>query len=330
MNIWNQRRAAGLLLLSVGALALGSCGGGGGSSSSAPPVALPTPAPTPAPTPTPAPSPTYLLATDLTADRDFPGWGVRLQTIYTAPPPGSPATVRGTNAYSAVIADETRAAGFTYVAAARTYTARWFADERSFGPATSSVFQGFLPIDSVGAEFFRGPFRISVAQQAYTQYLGGISWQIYTGNGNAALNSELREHFSVFGYPTQASDLPTSASGTYRLNPSSRQVGLPFDYTSGFEDVQLTINWQTGAVTGIWTAPVNADAPAGSPALSLTVTGQVNPGTSRMSGTISGQGFGGSFTGAVFGPRAQEIGFAYQINDGRGGFIVGTVGSVRS
>lgn len=322
-----------LVSLSALMLSLAGCGGSdsGGSStvpprSSPAPVPVPVPVPVPTPPPAPAPSPTYALATDFTADRDYPGWGVRLVSTYTAPPFGAPAGTVGTTVYSATIADETRAAGFLYAAGTRTYTARWFSDTQSFGPAESRIYQGFLPYDLVGASsFVRVPLRTSLAEQDYTRYVGSISWSIYTGNGNAVLNSESRDHNSIFGITTLPSDLPTGTS-VYRLNPSTRQVGLGTGYVIGSDAVVLTVDWATGNFTGTWTIDIAPTAPPGTPPLAFNLTGRINTGSSRLSGTATGSGFTGTFTGAVFGPRAQEIGFAFELKNGSGALLVGVVG----
>lgn len=265
------------------------------------------------------------MATDFSVDRDYPGWGVQLLSVYTAPPRNAPAGTLGTTRFTATVTDETRAVGFSYVAATRTYTARWFEVIRDFGPATPEIFDGFLPSDRVGNfEFVRTPFRVTIQLRDYTRYAGTISWSTTTSNGNAIFDSETRDHSSVFGTTTQPSDLPNAGTSVYRLNPNTRLANVEGSY--GINSLQLTVDWATGDVSGTWTID-----PAGTTTTPLTfaVSGRLNLGSSRLSATITGSGYSGRLSGAVFGPRAREIGFAYAMSNGTGGVISGTTSTLR-
>jgi hypothetical protein len=267
-----------------------------------------------------------LEATDFTENRDYPGWGVRLVNTYTAPAFGAPAGTIGTSVFTADLAPETRAAGFIYTASTKTYIVRWFSDERSYGPVTSSLFQDLIPTDRTAeADFVRSHFRVNPATADFTRYLGFVSWSSYEGNGNSAVNSVTRNYTSIFGTTTAPSDLPTT--GTYRFNLPSGQ--LPTDLEGyifgGAEGILLTVDWATGAITGTLTFQPAPNAPAGAQPLVMTFSGTVNMGSSRVTGDITGP-YSGTFSGAVFGPRARELGIAMTLSNASGGKLAAVAG----
>lgn len=316
------------------AICLASCGGGG-TGSSAPPVTVtptPAPAPTPTPTPTPTPSPTYAEATDFSGNRDYPGWGVQLVRTYTAPPFGSPAGTLGTSVFASDIASETRAAGFIYTAATKTYVARWFAEERSYGPVTSSLFQGLIPTDTasnMSTDFFRSHFRVHPTIADYTRYVGFISWSSFDGDpSNGANNSVSRSYYSLFGTTSVPSDLPTTGAYQFNLQSGRLTGGFSGYVIGGVDDLLLSVNWGTGAITGTLTLQPEAGSPAGTQPLVMNFSGTVNTGSSRVSGNVTGP-FSGTFSGAMFGPQGRELGIAMNLSNSSGGKIVAVAGGRR-
>lgn len=325
MQYWQLATATAL-----SALILSGCGGGGGSGTTPPPVVIPGPTPSPAPTPTPAPTPapTYADATDFSADRDYPGWGVQFVRTYTAPPFGSPPGTLGTSVFSTDIAPETRAAGLTYVAATKTYAVRWFTEEKAYGPVTSSLFQGLIPTDTA-TDFVRSHFRVHPSIADYTRYLGFISWSSFDGDpSNGVNNSVTRNYYSIFGTTTLPSDLPTSGTHQYSLQSGRLTGGFSGYVIGGVDDLIISTNWGTDTITGTLTLQPEPSAPAGTPALVMNFSGTINTGSSRVSGTITGP-FTGTFTGAVFGPQGRELGFAMTMSNGTGGRIAGVAGGKR-
>lgn len=312
------------VLAALSVLTLGGCGGGG-SGSPAPPVALPGPTPSPAPTPTPAPPPTYAAASDFTADREYSGWGVQFIRTYRAPPTGSPPGTTGTSVFTTSLATDTRAVGFHYRAATQTYVVRWFQAERAFGPVTSILFLGFRPIDYFESNFSRSQFSASPTTPDYTRHVGSVRWVEYEGSpGNGATDSVSRSHYSIFGVPTVPTDLPST--GTYRFETlmDTRETGglLTENYRIG-EDVAISVDWATGAVTGSITFEPGVQTSV-SPIV-LTISGTIDRTTSRVSGTITGI-FSGSFSGSAFGPQGRELGIAMVISNGAGGRMAGVTG----
>lgn len=326
----NFRSAA----VALAALCVAGCGGGG-SGSAAPPVTVsptPTPAPGPTPTPTPTPSPTYAEATDFSANRDYPGWGVQLVRTYTAPPFGSPAGTQGSSLFTADLAPETRAAGFIYTAATKTYVVRWFAEERAYGPVTSQLFQGLIPTDTasnMSTTFVRSHFRVHPTVADYTRYVGFVNWSSFDGDpSNGVNNSVIRSYYSLFGTTSASSDLPTS--GTYQFNLQSGRItgGFSGYVIGGTEDLLLSVNWATGTITGTLTLQPEPGAPAGTQTLVMNFNGTVNLGSSRVSGTITGP-FSGTFSGAMFGPQGRELGIAMSLSNSSGGKIAAVAGGRR-
>ncbi len=311
---------------------LSSCGGGGsgGSGGSAPPISLPSPTPTPAPAPapTPAPSPTYALATDFTADRDYPGWGVEVVEDYTAPVFGTPPGTLGTTRYAVNLANETRAAGFTYRAATNTYTVRWFDLTKDYGPARDFLFQERIPISQIG-DFNRAPGWTNDLSTDYTRYFGAISWQETNTNGNAAVSSLTRRFVSLYGVTTIPSDLPETGIANFRFSPFVGAWGRPVLSNRVPQDGwMLSVDWATGAITGSLTISPASDAPAGSTAQRIMIEGNVDKARSRLQGRFFSplSGLSGSFVGAVFGPRGRELGFAYRIEDVNANGLAGGTG----
>lgn len=316
MKFAAHHRATAIAFALPALLAIGGCGGGGSGGSAAPPVVtLPTPAPTPAPAP--APAPTYSLATDFSANRDYTGWGVELTSVYTAPPAGSPPGTLGTTRNTVNIADETRAAGFSFTAATNSYEARWFGLTKIYGPARDFLFMDRIPVSQAG-EFTRSPAWTNDISSDYTRYFGAISWQDYVGNGNAAVDSTTRSFISLYGVTSLPSDLPDSGTASFRFFPQVNAWGSPVLSNRVPQDGwALSINWATGAITGTLTIAPMPDAPVGTPTRVVNIEGTVNKGSSRLSGRFFSptSGLTGTFVGAAFGPRGREIGFAYRIED---------------
>lgn len=96
--------------------------------------------------------------------------------------------------------------------------------------------------------------------------------------------------------------------------------------TEGLEDMLVSVDWASGAITGTLTLEPEQGAPAGTQALVMNFNGTVNTGSSRVSGNVTGP-FSGTFSGALFGPRGRELGFPMSLSNGSGGkmqFIAGS------
>ncbi|HVJ03568.1 MAG TPA: transferrin-binding protein-like solute binding protein [Sphingomonas sp.] len=124
---------------------------------------------------------------------------------------------------------------------------------------------------------------------------------------------------SVFGYPTTAAGVPTSGARDFTAGATGRLVrafngALSTERVTG--DVTVSVNFATGLITttiNLLTCPF----PRCNNALVIgTFTGQaaIPAGRNEFTGTItSTNGDTGSFTGAFFGPQANELGFSFVI-----------------
>lgn len=88
------------------------------------------------------------------------------------------------------------------------------------------------------------------------------------------------------------------------------------------------MDWVTGAITGTLTFQPAPDAPAGAQPLVMTFTGTVNMGSSRVTGNITGP-YSGTFSGAVFGPHARELGIAMTLSNATGGKLAAVAGGIQ-
>jgi hypothetical protein len=313
-----------ILLLAI--VALTSCGGEG-SPAAGPPVAVTPPPPSPPPPPPPPPSPTYGLAHDFTANRQFPAFGVRVVRTATGFVPGS-ITAVAPPSFKADISEETLAAGFDFTASPRSYTARWFDDsviaptqEQKFQDQTFDQYRGTL--DS----FIRIQPNPRLAQ------VGSTFWDksIFQVQGNFGFPNSTRDHFGVFGFRTQSSDQPISGSASYtgypRMNlyhPVEIPIGSGFTFTG--QSADLNVNWTTRVVTV--TLKFNySPSPPPNIVTEFVISGSLPSSTARIAGAVTGGGYQGQALGAVYGPRANQIGLVFfaQHPDGRvmAGNVVG-------
>lgn len=242
-------------------------------------------------------------------------------SVSRPPPAGSPATTPPTFSFLVNIAEETRAVGFTYTAAARTYDVRWFTETRRYGPVTSSLFQG-IPLDSAG-DFGRSHFRWSPTIANNLQYSGLVGWTQSVGLQG---DGETRDYRSIYGVTTLPSDLPTSGTFRYDMPSITFRGGIDRPRVVGSELFSVTIDWTTGRMTGRLTEVLPANTPASVTPIDIVIDGTVNLNTSRVTGTLVGSGFNGNFTGALFGPRGRELSFVFRLSDTGGGVMGGAAG----
>ena len=290
------------------------------STTAAPPVSVTPPPPPPAPSPPPPPpSPTYGLAHDFTSNRQFPAFGVRVVRTATGFVPGS-ITVVAPPSFTAEITEETLAAGFDFTASSRTYLARWF-DDSITAPTQAQTSQGVaFDVYTGSAESF---YRLQ--QNARLTQVGAIIWDrsIFQIQGNFGFPNSTRNHFGVFGFRTQSTDQPTVGNTTYTgypqingYDPVNIPIGSEFTFTG--QSADLSVNWSTRVVTVTLRRNYTPSSPPNI-VTEFVISGTLPSTTGRISGTVSGGGYQGSALGAVYGPRANQIGLVFfaQHPDGR-------------
>lgn len=323
------KNAAGVVLLSITVVA---CGGGGGSAPPPTGGGTPPPAPVTPPPPPPPPPPTYELATDFSADRQYPGWGVEVVSEYKAPPPGSAAGTAGTRTYQVTFRPETLGAGFTYTAATKTYVVRWIDFSKSYGPTVDGLNVGRQPFSALD-DFVRTHPWTDNASQDYARYFGTITWGRFEGSNNAAQDSVVRSYYSVFGTKTLASDVPRTGVYNYTFFPVLTQFAPPkmVDGSDLYRVVQdswsAKIDWPTRTLTGTLRLDPVPSAPAGTQPLAIAMTGTVEADRTSVVGKFAATGVTGEFTGNLFGPQGRELGFVYRITINGSEAFVGATGS---
>lgn len=295
---------------------LTSCGGEGstsaGPSVSAPPSSpAPNPPPPPSPSPSPPPSPTYGMAHDFSSNRQFPAFGVRVVRTATGFVPGGGGQIAPPS-FAAEITEETLAAGFDFTASPRSYLARWF-DDNITAPTQEQTFQGSV------SDVYRGPSESfsRIQPDVRLTQVGATFWDrsIFQVQGNFGFPNSDRNHFGVFGFHTQSTDQPAAGNTTYtgypRISlyyPIDIPIGPGFTFTGSSAD--LSVNWSTRTVT---VTLRNNYTPSSPPNIvtEFLISGSLPSTTARISGTVSGGGYQGSALGAVYGPRANQIGLVF-------------------
>lgn len=299
----------------AGALALAGCGGGGGGGGSVAVVSTaPTPAPSAAPITTPPPALVYLRYAELTGDQTFATACAALQFENS-----SPAPVAATNFGDGLT--------LSYAAGARAYTVTGdFLPTLTFGPADvdasapaptlawSRVVDGFTTRLTLGTPTPGG---------TALDYARGLVVRAARPGSTIA-----RQYQCVFGVPTLASDLPTSAisyaraavngtatvvDGSFAIRTyaiSSSTVTASFDpvarrltATIQLSGVLQTANGTSGGPVDLGTYSVNAPLDAGGRTSYYAAT---LPSADRNSQYSS---LGGWF----FGPKAREAGASFEI-----------------
>jgi hypothetical protein len=120
---------------------------------------------------------------------------------------------------------------------------------------------------------------------------------------------------AVGGSPTFSSDMPKTGTANYTMGVGGSAISSGDSYNlSGSSSGTFSANFATGGITTTLTL-------AGQPAFSgsqinlgtFNGTGTIASGGPGYSGTLSGNGATGVFSGAFFGPQALETGFAYML-----------------
>lgn len=286
----------------LGVMMLVSCGGGGDGSPSAGPIATPAPPP-------PPPSPAYASARDFTNDRSGQGFASRIERFR---PYGSPTPNWQDVAIETI--DTLGTVFFTYRANPKSYIASFGAEQRTFSQITpydqTNLIgdQDYRESDPLPLHrFFRLVERNPGNSNDRLAYVGFVGWSTFEApfllNGVQGEREVTRGH--LYGQSTVSTDLPTSGRSTYDLGR--------FDFAVA-EDVEFTIDWSTGVITGRGRlACPNGQNCSGNDPGEVTFSGTFD-GSNRFRGTIAGSaGYTGKFAGSFYGPRAAEVGLVGEL-----------------
>ena len=174
-------------------------------------------------------------------------------------------------------------------------------------------------------------------------FTSNLSWTSFGYWDVAQTNGSRTQAEFVTGYATPAGAVPTTGAATYTgsvrgeviLPQAGRENGVNYGALSG--DATLFANFGTGTITGNLLNMVSTDfdgnkLPWNSVSLSGTLSGQnmfsgTSMATSAPGNSVSLRGTAtGTFAGAFFGPRGQELGAVWTLSDGIGAAF-GTIGA---
>lgn len=272
--------------LSLG-LALTACGGGGVSS---------TPSPAPGPTPTPATYESFDATLAKPGDKSFQTAGVSWQGQVG----GDGGTPR-----AFPLGDELK---IEFLDADDTYRVTpKGGTSYIFGPAFSEYNDHTQYVSNQGD--WRYQFEIDIPKVnnvplSYTRFA--------TLTLTEQQNLIYTRYRTVWGIPTQNTDLPKSGTADYALSliGSASHDGVSYSlgkYSAG----TLSANFSTGAISTNLTFSADIDG-AATPLGTVSGDGTITSGTSGFSGALAGSDAGtGVFGGGFFGPQAEEVGYAW-------------------
>jgi hypothetical protein len=276
-------------------LALSACGDGGGVSST--------------PTPTPA---SYTKIADLSGDRTFQTAGVQYNT-------GAGGFTNGST--------QALGSGVTVAYTASNDSYKLTAPDNStatFGPA-NVVTSPPPPANTMvwannnGTSTDRLNLIVpTTAQGVPLSYTLVGTWGHLNNPGNSGVY-----RIAVGGMPTLASDMPRMGSATYTVGVGGAAIQNGAAYTlDGNSSATFTANFAANSVTtalNLAGTPVQPGTPfpGGTPATpfgSFTGTGMISSSGPGFTGTLTGTGVTGVFSGAFFGPQALEMGYGWYLS----------------
>lgn len=306
-------RRSALIASAVAVLAVAGCNSGDD--------ATPSPTPTPTPTPSSSATPTY-SAFPLTAAAEL--FAVSASMNYTGDPAAGPVTLgpAGTDGFSnrvrfalqntattsqtaeTVVRENTEESRFTgadlLTAPAAGVTE--YVYRESTAPTTAGAFTQLDLLNNTISGSVTSDTALALTRSTY----GG--W--WRGESTAGIK---RVTYATLGYPTVASDMPTTGSVTYTVRVAGRSVVSPTAGASSVDKLSgtatLTINYATGLVSLSMTLNRGATAYG-----TFTGTGAIAAGNTQFTGSFgAGSAAGGTFQGLAYGPQAAEIGITFAI-----------------
>lgn len=304
------------------AFLLASCSGGSGGGTQSQPtlMATPTPVQTPAPTPTPTPSATptplaYMFAWDFTRDRSFTAIGLRIASDRSA---ATPVTEIRLDPESATI-------GFNFIAATRTYQARYNSDSitavTQIGPVGRLISDesSFDIFDGTNSRFVRTPLSVVPVESNVlirSAYVGYVEWSDNNWSGISDAGTRGASRRLLFGARTVSADLPLSGATTFTGQSIVTGPG-----GGGGRNAMVVVDYAARTVVGTTMFQPPSTGGTGSSGRPLptpeqiTFSGTLDPATGRISGTIEHvlTRTTGRFEGALYGPSGLEVGILFVI-----------------
>lgn len=194
--------------------------------------------------------------------------------------------------------------------------------------SSSSGTKGYKKVDGSNTDYFSFS-RPGINNVAMTYVFLG-SWLTINQDGGYGSSSNLM----IGGVPTRSEDLPQSGTATYSTsvdgifvkgddlislsNPETRQL---------YSSASFSINFANGAVsTDLNLSGYSLDRNRVQDLGVYSGTGVLASGGPGFAGTLSGVNATGEFSGALFGPKAAEMGYVWYLNGpdlSGNGFVVG-------
>lgn len=305
-----------IMSAAVATMALSSCGGGDDDATA-------TPTPTATATPTPTSSPTY-TAFPLSAATEFNT--LNAATSYTGDPTAGAVTlgVAGTESLTTRVrlATDSAIATGTYVVVENTEESRFTTTNVTTAPtpaATEFVFRststatGALAGNFSQLEFLNNTIPSQVTTDtglAMTNVSYAAWWR-----GDSTVGAK-RVTYTVFGYNTVTTDMPTTGTVSYASRVAGRLVGVSGSATSVLKvsgTITTSINFATGLVNlSMALNTIPADGGAEVPYGTFTGQGAISVGNNQFTGSFTtGSPLSGTFAGALYGSAAKEVGIVF-------------------
>ncbi|WP_066799062.1 transferrin-binding protein-like solute binding protein [Sphingomonas soli] len=279
----------------------------------------PTPTPTATPTPTPTASPTY-AALPLSGAAEF--MTINATTNFTGDI-GAGAVTLGAAA-TEQRTDRVRLATSNVVSTG-TFVFREASEETRFASATPTT-----PSAAANTEFvFRSDDTTTAGKFSQIEFLNNVipttvtseplfasltqlsygNW--YRGDSTAG---QKRLTYTVFGYPTVLTDMPTSGTQAYTARVVGRIVnnaGATTVVNRIGGTVTLSVNFSTGVVNLTLDLTQTATGGATTPYATLTASGAIPAGQNQFTGSITGGPLTGTIAGGFFGSQGSQIGLTF-------------------
>jgi hypothetical protein len=262
------------------------------------------------PQPTPPP-PVTASSFPLTASNTFQT--ITARRIYTAAA-GSISSDNGVTGRSSTISITYNSDG-TY-----TVSDALASISASFIPSDRTSSSGFLDVYSKQGTGVTDDLtlfnnvRSGAAQASAPIQLTYLSYGIWSHANSQT--GEKRKNYMLFGYPTGQAR-PVSGSATYQTAVTGNMVegGPAFPATES--DLAGSATFTASFGTGAISTDLTLQRLSGQSIGTFNGTGNIASGSDQFTGsfTSTNQTFaGGSFIGGFFGPSAQEMGYAFQVN----------------
>jgi hypothetical protein len=249
------------------------------------------------------------VSSDFSRDRSFNAMGLRrVETFVTG-------MVVGQTQVS--FDDESTMIGFDFTATTNTYRARYNGDaisaitNRSIDPFYGYSSDSLLTDANSRLDRFQ-------RSSGGNSYVGYVDWDNVVDPTPAEPSTKNIIRRMLFGARTLVTDMPSAGSITFTGSTATTS----YSGTTG-ENATITVDFATRAVnvvTGyrspsLGSAGSGINPPAASP---MTMSGTLDPLSGRISGTVTSGEAQGRFEGALYGPRAAEIGIVFTVGSSAG------------